>query len=56
MYGGLHWRSNVDWLYTTRREGDEKPIRGANSIFAGSLCMAVEKITEEANNQLLILQ
>ena len=56
MYGGLHRRSNVDWLYTTRREGDEKPIRGANSIFAGSLCMAVEKITEEANNQLLILQ
>ena len=21
MYGGLHWRSNVEWLYLPRSEG-----------------------------------
>ena len=54
MYGGLHRRSNVDWLYITRGEGDEKSIRRVN--LQGVSVWKLKKITEEANNQLLMLQ
>ena len=54
MYGGLHRKSNVDWLHITRGEVDEKSIRGVN--LQGVSVWKLKKITEEANNQLLMLQ